>query len=83
MDLAETLAEELRTAIAYDVANKPRSLQKTLGPSEVGEECQRKLAYKLLDWDPKPNTRIDPLPSFIGTAAHEAIAAVLEQVNDR
>lgn len=83
MSIEDVLTAELTDAIAYDVANKPRSLQKALGPSEIGEECQRKLAYKLLDWDPKPNTDIDPLPSFIGVAAHNGSADALERVNER
>lgn len=80
--LEEQLAEQLKAAITNDVVNKPRSLQKALGPSEIGEPCQRKLAYKLLDWlDVKPNQDADPLPSFVGTAAHEAMAAALERMN--
>lgn len=78
--LEDQLADELTTAIVDYSNNRPRTLQKTIGPSEIGEPCQRKLAYKLLDW-PKVNTGGDPLPSFVGTAAHTAMETALERVN--
>lgn len=49
---------------------QPRTLQKQIGPSEVGTPCRRQLAYKLLQ-APKGATAFnDPLPSMIGTGAH-------------
>jgi hypothetical protein len=50
-------------------ANSPRSLQKLLGPSEVGEECERKIAYQILDVPTKNRLR-DPWPAIQGTAVH-------------
>jgi hypothetical protein len=59
----------------------PRHLQRTLGPSEVGEECPRQLAYKLMDVDENPARQTDPWPSFLGIAAHARLADTLEWWN--
>jgi len=48
---------------------RPRSKQKTLGVSEIGNPCARRLAYKLLSVDPV-NTDSDPWPSMVGTGVH-------------
>jgi hypothetical protein len=76
----ERLAGELSATITDAVLNMPRSLQVALGPSEIGHPCQRQIAYKLLDW-PQANQDLDYLPSFVGTAAHVAMAAALEAAN--
>ncbi len=50
------------------IANHPRSLQKRIGPSEVGMDCKRRLAYKLLGHEERhqqPNWK-----ATIGTAVH-------------
>jgi hypothetical protein len=46
-----------------------RSLQKAIGPSEIGHPCPRNVAFKLAGVTKQPN-RIDPLPSILGTAFH-------------
>jgi hypothetical protein len=56
----------------------PRTLQRELGPSEVGEPCARQLAYKLMDGPENPARRIDPWPSFLGIAAHARLADALD-----
>jgi len=38
---------EMRTALKDYDDNRPRSMQTTLGPSELGTPCQRQIAYKL------------------------------------
>lgn len=53
---------------AYD-ASRPRSLQKHLGPSEIGTGCNRQLAFKLAG-RPKINETADPWFPIIGTAVH-------------
>nr|WP_063817954.1 PD-(D/E)XK nuclease family protein [Herbidospora sakaeratensis] len=68
--LAAQIAANVVGTIRHASANAPRSRQVAIGPSEIGTPCVRKLAYKLLDWDPKPNKDTDPLASVIGTAAH-------------
>lgn len=68
-DEADAVAGELAHFIREASSNSPRSRQSTIGPSEVGDTCDRKIAYRLLDWD-KANTGSDPLASIIGTGFH-------------
>lgn len=62
-------------------ASHPRTLQRRLGPSEVGEECPRQLAYKLMEHSENDGRGTDPWPSFLGIAAHARLADALELVN--
>lgn len=59
----------------------PRTLQRALGPSEVGEPCARQLAYKLMDGPENPARQIDPWPSFLGIAAHARLEDTLKWHN--
>jgi hypothetical protein len=59
----------------------PRTLQRELGPSEVGEPCARQVAFKLMDSPESPGRRIDPWPSFLGIAGHARIADALDWMN--
>lgn len=59
--------------IKHHSTNAPRSLQRELGPSEVGDPCERKLGYKL--WNVEPPTRPpsrnnDMWKANVGTAIH-------------
>lgn len=56
----------------YD-ASRPRSLQKHLGPSEIGSGCDRQIAYKLAN-RPEVNETADPWFPVIGTAVHAWLA---------
>jgi hypothetical protein len=49
--------------------NSERSLQREIGPSEIGEVCDRRLAYRLAEM-PKINVAFDPWPAVVGTAVH-------------
>ncbi len=73
---------ELEHILARHEAAKPRSQQTALGPSEVGVECQRALAYRLLNTPEKPDPRL-PWAPIVGTAVHAAIAEALEADNAR
>ncbi len=73
---------ELEQILARHEADRPRSKQTALGPSEVGMECQRALAYRLLNTPEKPDPRL-PWAPFIGTAVHASIAEALEAENKR
>lgn len=46
-----------------------RSNQVQIGPSEVGNPCDRRLAYRLTG-TPHVNTAFDPWPAVVGTAVH-------------
>jgi len=61
---------------AYD-ASRPRSMQRHLGPSEIGSPCTRQLAYKLAGVEPV-NETADPWFPIIGTAVHAWLAAALD-----
>ncbi|MBG0830535.1 hypothetical protein HS041_22495 [Planomonospora sp. ID67723] len=67
--LAATIATNVVQTVKQAGANAPRSLQRVIGPSEIGVPCVRRLAYKMLDW-PETNTAGDPWASIIGTAVH-------------
>lgn len=64
-------------------AAHPRTLQRALGPSEVGEDCARQLAYKLIDHPENETRGDDPWPSFLGIAAHARLADALDWDNQR
>lgn len=61
---------------AYD-ASRPRSLQKHLGPSEIGSPCMRQLAMKLAGVEPV-NQTADPWFPIIGSAVHAWLATALD-----
>ncbi|MFJ8555277.1 hypothetical protein [Streptomyces sp. NPDC093676] len=67
--VGENLAERIAALIVDTANNAPRSLQKRLGPSEVGDPCERRLTYKELDW-PRAAAEGDPAASIIGTGFH-------------
>lgn len=66
--LARSWRNTLLEMITLSIRNQPRSQQKTIGPSEIGDPCDHCLAARLAGW-----TRNEPsvawLP-FIGTAVH-------------
>ncbi len=70
-------------AVTAFQAVHPRTLQRRLGPSEVGDPCARQIAYKLMEFPENPDRGIDPWPSFLGIAAHARLADALEHDNKR
>jgi hypothetical protein len=77
----ELVGRELMEAITNAIVNHPRSLQTRIGPSEIGTECARKIAYKLLDFperEMKPNWK-----ATVGTAIHAWLETVLAADNAR
>jgi hypothetical protein len=72
-DDASNLADRIKDVVNNRSANAPRSQQKRIGLSEVGEICVRKISYKLLDWQ-KTNPATDPWASISGTALHAWLA---------
>jgi hypothetical protein len=72
--------------LVVDVVNNvqayhPRTLQRKLGPSEIGEDCPRQLAYKISNHPEVPYRVADQLPSFLGIAAHARMAEACELWN--
>jgi hypothetical protein len=68
-----TSSGDLLTVIRATAAANPRSLQRTIGPSGVGQPCERRLALELLQATIH-NTTADTWPSTIGTAVHSWLA---------
>jgi hypothetical protein len=68
-DDPDPLLADLKSMLRQHHYAHPRNLQIQLGPSEVGHPCSRKLAQGLLEM-PAVNSQYDPLPSYIGVAAH-------------
>lgn len=78
--------EELRRLLIAEIVdyanNRPRNLQKEIGPSGIGTPCSRKLAYAVNYEDPHgPNKYTEVLPSLIGTSMHETMEKVLAYSN--
>jgi len=71
------LAEAIGQFIIDADTNSARSRQTAIGPSEVGEPCERQLSYKMLDW-PESNTTRDPIAAIIGTGFHMWMAEKFE-----
>lgn len=76
------IANELRDTVTFTAANAPRNLQVALGPSEIGEPCTRKLAYRLMD-EPRVRPDNDLWASTIGVAVHAWLADAFTQANQR
>jgi hypothetical protein len=70
----------IKQTIIHAASNAPRSLQTAIGPSEVGQPCLRRLAYKHLDVAPA-STSGDIWRPTVGTAAHAWLADSLELAN--
>ena len=81
-DDASALADRIKLVVNNRSANAPRSQQKRIGLSEVGEVCIRKTSYKLLDWE-KTNPSTDPWASISGTAIHSWLASAFEELPDQ
>lgn len=67
----------VQEAIQWYTDNSPRTLQRRIGPSELGADCSRQLAYKIMNHEENPNRGYDPWPSFLGTAAHARLDEAL------
>lgn len=76
------LLDDLKTVLRQHYNQTPRHLQRSLGPSEVGHACSRKIAAGLLGLE-RLNPEGDPLPSWMGTAAHSRMELAIELDNER
>ena len=66
---ATALKHELSQVILWNEHNAPRSLQRAIGPSELGDPCDRKLAYRIAGIEPVNFG--DPWPAIVGTSIHD------------
>jgi hypothetical protein len=75
-----TLAE-MRHALNRFEASRPRTVQTTLGPSELGTPCDRQIALKLAGV--QRHERDLPWAPMCGTAVHGLMEEVLRAENER
>jgi hypothetical protein len=77
-DLAKELSTKIKETF-YAYSNRKstdnRSAQTTLGPSEIGTPCDRRLAMSLMGIPPV-NAGGDGWAAFVGTCTHEGMASV-------
>ena len=57
----------------------PRARQVAIGPSEMGHECTRRLAYKLLDWEQVNVSSSSNWASQVGSAIHAHLADIFRK----
>lgn len=73
--------QELLGYIEEAAANKPRNLQKSIGPSGLGNPCNKCLGYALAEVPEKPGDS-QWLP-FIGTCVHAELERIFEKRNEQ
>lgn len=67
------ISRELLWIIGDSISNAPRSLQRVIGPSEIGMPCPRRLMHKLAQDEP-PTSGPVPWLAEIGNAVHSSLA---------
>jgi hypothetical protein len=76
---AALIKRELTDVILFADATSERSQQLAVGPSELGDPCDRRLGYRLAGFDAINNT--DPWPAIVGTAVHSWLEAAVTSYN--
>jgi hypothetical protein len=79
---AQSLGQTLEKIIADAGTFAPRSQQIAIGPSEAGQECTRRLAYKLLDWEVTNPGSSSSWASQVGTAIHAYLAEIFDKLDE-
>jgi hypothetical protein len=67
--MEDAVKARLMEVIKWADANSDRTLQVGLGPSELGENCERQLAYRIAGVQ-GVNKYMDPWKAIVGTAIH-------------
>ena len=76
----QSLGQNLAEIITQAGIWTPRSKQVVIGPSEMGHECTRRLAYKLLDWDNPNESGSSNWSAQVGSAIHKYLADVFARI---
>lgn len=76
------MLDDLRAVVRAHERSRPRSLQRSIGPSEAGTACDRRLAYRMLGTEPT-NTDSDPWAAIVGTSVHAWLDEAFRAQNDR
>lgn len=69
----------VRELILRSELRRPRTLQRHIGPSQVGEKCDRQLAMTMMGADPVAFS--DPLKAWVGTGVHLSMQNAVEEEN--
>ena len=77
---AEGYGRELKDIVKQYAARAPRTLQKTLGPSELGEACDRQVVMKMSALT-ATNHVADPWAAIMGTAGHTYLEEAFNWAN--
>ncbi len=77
----DLLRDELIEIIAADIEAQPRSLQKRIGPSELGSPCARKVGYGLMEAPVMNRNRPPTWKAYVGTAIHAILEKAFDQHN--
>ena len=80
-DKAIGLAETYLDTIIDSIKNQPRSLQKRIGPSEMGNPCKRALLHKL-NGDDEPERTDVPWAPAVGSAVHSWLDTVFTKASE-
>jgi hypothetical protein len=73
--IAAAVKSEFTTMLLWSEQSTPRSRQVNIGPSELGVDCERRLAYRVmgLTRDDLGHDMSDPWPAFVGSAIHTRV----------
>lgn len=74
------LAGDLISTVVDAAHYSPRNRQASIGPSELGHPCARRLAYKITG-QPRRWRDSDPWASIVGTAVHAWLADAFSAAN--
>jgi hypothetical protein len=77
---AKSLGQGLSEIITQAGIWNPRAKQVVIGPSEVGHDCTRRLAYKLLDWEKTNEMASGNWSAQVGSAIHKYLADVFAKI---
>ena len=76
----DNMLDELRDVVRWYESSRPRSLQTSIGPSDAGTPCARRLAYKMLGVE-QVNTATDPWAAIVGTSVHAWLDKAFNDAN--
>jgi hypothetical protein len=68
---------KLIDVIKWADSRSPRSLQETIGPSEIGTPCDRRIGYRIAQV-PEINTEHDNWPAIVGTSVHNWMEGAMQ-----
>lgn len=74
-EIAAAVRAEFTTILLWSEEHAPRSRQVNIGPSELGVDCERRLAYRVMGVGRERGDldRSDPWPAFVGSAIHTRV----------